>query len=234
MWAKRGRINETLSDSHEVTHMVYLVISPSLLLSSLIQFYFPTGHLSFTLSSFASALMPTPPHQRCCDSDSRQMFDATFAKSKQGEGVGGGGRDRKCTHANECTRCHMHCTVTAAPRWVWVSLCYMQSTSSKFFCTQTRTYTHTDTSPVPTSEERGCVVVAGVTGSPSPQLTNRYNQLSWDTSCCCHSHYSWTNTYIKQSGGHWPLHYIDTHTRIHAHSCYIFNTHMHARTVIYT
>lgn len=231
MWAKRGRINETLSDSHEVTHMVYLVISPSLLLSSLILFYFPTGHLSFSLSSFASALMPTPPHQWCCHSDSKQMFDATFAKSKRGGGDRG---DRKCTHANEYTRCHMHCTVTAAPRWVWVSLSVICKALQVNSSAHKHVYTHTDTSPVPTSEERGCVVVAGVTGSPSPQLTNRYNQLSWDTPCCCHSHYSWTNTYIKQSGGHWPLHYIDTHTRIHAHSCYIFNTHVHARTVIYT
>lgn len=225
MWAKRGRINETLSDSHEVTHMVYLVISPPIFSHSVLFPHWPSLFLPLLLCLCTHADTPTPvvlPQWQQTD------VWCHFRKVKTGGG------DRKCTHANEYTRCHMHCTVTAAPRWVWVSLSVICKALQVNSSAHKHVYTHTDTSPVPTSEERGCVVVAGVTGSPSPQLTNRYNQLSWDTPCCCHSHYSWTNTYIKQSGGHWPLHYIDTHTRIHAHSCYIFNTHVHARTVIYT
>lgn len=117
---------------------------------------------------------------------------------------------------------HTYCTVTAVPRCAWVSLCYMQSPSSKFFA---QTCIHTDT------YISGCAVVAGVTGSPSPQMTNRYNQLSRDPSCCCHSHYSWTNTYIKQSGatGHYT---IQTHKLISTtYACTHSHTHIIARTV---
>lgn len=123
-------------------------------------------------------------------------------------------------------------TVTAVPRCVQVSHCYMQSTSSKFFA-QTHIHTHTHIFPVPTSEERGSVAVPGVTGSPSPQMTNRYNQLSRDPSCCCHIHYSWTNTYIKQSGatGHQT---ILTHTLISTHITATYLTHMHMHTQLYT
>ncbi len=89
-------------------------------------------------------------------------------------------------------------------------------------------YTHTHTFPLTTSEERGCVVVAGVTGSRSAQMTNRYNQLSRDPSCCCHSHYSWTNTYIKQSGttGHYT---IPTHTHIHTQNTYLTHICVHTQ-----
>lgn len=50
-----------------------------------------------------------------------------------------------------------------------------------------------------------CVAIVRVIGSPSPQMTNRFNQLPRDPSCCCNSHYSCINTYIKQSGptGHY-------------------------------
>lgn len=147
------------------------------------------------------------------------MFSATFCKEET--------QDRKWSPHMQIyiLTYHMHCKVTAAPCCVWASLCYMQSTSSS---SHKHVHTHTRTFSVPTSEEGGCVVVPGVTGSSSPQMTNRYNQLSRDPSCCCHSHCSWINTYIKQSGatGHYAA-----PTHIHTHNCYIFNTHMHAHTV---
>lgn len=105
MWAKRGRINETLSDSSEVTHMVYLVISPSLLLSSLILFYFPTGHLAFSCSSFPSAVLPTLHTSGVA----AVTGDRCSMPVSQTQNVG----QQMYTHT-----CHMHYTVTAAPRRV--------------------------------------------------------------------------------------------------------------------
>lgn len=132
MWAKRGRINETLSDSDEVTHMFYLVISPSLLLSSLVFFCFPTGHLSVSLPSFfASALAPTPHTSGVATVTANRCLMPLLQRRNAGQEV-------ECMHANSYTSC----AVTAAPCTVRVPLCYMQSASSEFF-TQTRIHMHT-------------------------------------------------------------------------------------------
>lgn len=167
-----------------------LVISPSLLLSSLILFYFPTGHLSFSLSSSDSALMPTSCAIIVATVTADRCLVPLLQWGNTGQEV-----ESTCTHFCTNTPHYDSCTMLGCE-----CLSVMQSTLGKFF-----TQTHTHTFLVPTSDDRGCVAVPSVTGSPSPQMTNRYNQLSRDPSHCCHIHYSWTNTYIKQSGatGHY-------------------------------
>lgn len=154
------------------------------------------------------------------------MFDATFAKTKRRTG----------SRVHTCKFIHQHTACTA--QWqLHHAVCEYLSVICKALqlnSSRKHIYTHTHTFPVPTSEERGCVVVADVTGSRSAQMTNRYNQLSRDPSCCCHSHYSWTNTYIKQSGttGHYA---IPTHTLISTHkTTYTYLTHTCVNTVVYT
>lgn len=184
-----------------------LVIFPSFLLSSLILFYFPAGHLFFSLASFASALMPTPNTISVATVTANRCLVPLLERRNAGQEV-------ESTHANlytnvsRCDSCITPC----------VSISRLYAKHFKCILHTNAIYTHTQTFSVPTSEERGCVVVPGVTGSFSPQMTNRYNQLSRDPSCCCHIHYSWTNTYIKQSGGHWPPHYTDTHIHVHTHA----------------
>lgn len=78
MWAKSGRINETLLDREEVTHMVYLVIFPPV--SSYLGLF---PHCPAPPPPSPSSLnIPTHvdiPLRRRCRGDGRQMFDATFA-----------------------------------------------------------------------------------------------------------------------------------------------------------
>lgn len=174
----------------------------------------PPAISAFSPASFASALHKT--HQRCCHSDSRQMFDATLAKSKA-DGAEGGGRKCTCKWMRSCTT-------------LGVSISSVICKAPEENSTSRKKHAYRSISCA-SLRAGGCAVAAGVTGSPSPQLTNKYNQLSWDPSCCCHSHYSWTNTYIKQSEGHWLL----ADTRTHYIATHVAATYLtHARRYVHT
>lgn len=190
-------------------------------------FIWSSLHLSSCLLSFCSisplaiSLSPAPPFplQSC--------WHSTPAVLPQWQET-----DVRCqfhklkTWDNKC----IHTRATCTTQWqLHHAECECLSVIRKAlqvnFSSQKHVYTHTATSPVPASEGSDCVSAAGVTGPSSPQTTDRYNQLSWDASRCCHSHYSSTNTCTSNSQGcHWPLHYVDLHTHIHTHNSYIFNT----------
>lgn len=76
MWAKSGRINETLLDREEVTHVVYMVIFPpvSSYLGLFLHCPAPPSPSSLNIPTHVDI-----PLQRRCRGDGRQMFAATFA-----------------------------------------------------------------------------------------------------------------------------------------------------------
>lgn len=114
--------------------------------------------------------------------------------------------------------------------WIRCIKCLLQP---RYELSLFHTHTHTYPLAVATLEDGGSVVVPGVTGSAWAETTNRCNQLSWDSSHCCHAHYSWTNTYIKQPGATGPgttLGY--THTGSHILNINATHTQLHALFVV--
>lgn len=65
MWAKSGRINETLLDREEVTHMVYLVIFPPVSSYLALFPHFPPPTPPIHTPPFPLPLFLLPPDSRC-------------------------------------------------------------------------------------------------------------------------------------------------------------------------
>lgn len=188
----------------------------SLLLPSLILFCSPTGHLCF----LPRVLCLCAPQDTPAVLPQWQQTDVWchFGKVKGGWGGGGGGQEvHTCKWMRSCTT-------------LGVSISSVICKAPEENSTSRKKHAYRSISCASLGAG-GCAVAAGVTGSPSPQLTNKYNQLSWDPSCCCHSHYSWTNTYIKQSEGHWLL----ADTRTHYIATHVAATYLtHARRYVHT
>lgn len=140
--AERGRMNETLSDSHEVTHMVYVVISASLhpVFSHFVLFpHRPSLFLPPLLRCLCPRAADTP-HQRCCHSDRGHMLYATSTKSKKPP-------KKQEMHPKGGTRT---CTVTAVCKCLSV-ICKKEKKTLQVHLHKRSTRMHHE-------EERGCVV----------------------------------------------------------------------------
>lgn len=160
-------MNETLSDSHEVTHMVYVVISASLhpVFSHFVLFpHRPSLFLPPLLRCLCPCAADTP-HQRCCHSDRGHMLDATSTTSKN--------KTKQEMHPKGGTRT---CTVTALCKCLSVICKKKKKKREPFKCICTNTACRCISGTVMKKQE--AVWCTGVTGSSSPRLTNRYNQLS--------------------------------------------------------
>lgn len=207
MWGKRGRINENLLDSGEVTRMFPLVISPSLLVSSLILLYFPNGHLSFYRSSFGTALMMTPLTISVATVTADRCLVPLLQRRNAGQEV-------KSMHANLYTH-----TPHAQHGDSCIMLCFSLLYAESILLGVTNTHVH-----FRCPYQSICTLCHRIIRS---QMTNRCNQPSGDPSCCFHIHYSWNNIYIKQSG----TTNQDTHELQATLLTHMRHTHLIAHTV---
>lgn len=137
-------------------------------------------------------------------------------------------QEGKSTHANASTNttheqlsdsCILPCVSVQISFWYAKHLRH-----NTVYISQEQTYTYSMVFRCSYQRESSFVVLPGVKGSSTPQMTNRHNQLSRDPSSCIHTYYSRTNTNIKQSRA----------TGLYRHTHFLENTHIRTRIQFYS